>query len=72
MDLLDEVTLAIIDIYDDVEEIGVSRGQAKLMLRRAVETAAAVLDELDEEEAETIVSISDSNALLAKALRKGP
>ena len=57
MDLLDEVTLAIIDIYDDVEEIGVSRGQAKLMLRRAVETAAAVLDELDEEEAETIVSI---------------
>lgn len=70
VDLVDEVTLAIIDIYDMAEEVGVSRTQSRLMLREAVDRAAEILDEVEAFEAETLVSMTESNALLAKALRR--
>ncbi len=41
---LDEVTIAILDLYDLADEFGVTTSQARLMLREAVEIAAAILD----------------------------
>lgn len=70
VDLVDEVTLAIIEIYDMTEDVGVSRTQSRLMIREAVDLAAEILDEVEAFEAETLVSMNESNALLSKALRR--
>lgn len=72
MDLLfDEVDLAILRLYDLTDDVGVSRSEATRMFRERLEVAEEIIDDISAAEAEAVVSISDSNALLAKALRKG-
>jgi|GEM_PF-4815335 len=41
---IDEIHLAILSLYDYADDNGVSPAQARLMLREAVEVAAAILD----------------------------
>lgn len=73
MDLFfDEVDLAILRLYDMTDDVGVSRAEATRMFRERLEVAEQIIDDMSAAEDEAIVSIQDSNALLAKALRKGP
>ena len=44
-DLVDEIDLAILHIYDDAAEQGLTARQARMVLRERIEIMAAVIDE---------------------------
>lgn len=54
MDLLDEVDLAILDIYDMTADAGVCVRQTLLLLRERIELAAQLVDELHDDWPEMI------------------
>lgn len=46
---LDEVDLAILDLYELADEAGVSITQARIMLRERVDIAAEIIDALTDD-----------------------